>query len=170
MNQNPCIPSYPGVFQFDIFSVVFSKSMCISALGPSLSSSNSFVILLTHSSFLSCFLVAIFYTKIVRFLLHPVVGIFSCHLLPLVGKISCSCFGMSCFVCIVSPFLDIFLLFLFSPVLSGLFPQVVLPFFSCVAFSFLSLHVPASFLCFTILADFRRFFYLRFQSNFSSWF
>ena len=30
--------------------------------------------------------------------------------------------------------------------------------FSCVAFSFLSLHVPASVLCFIILASFRRFF------------
>ena len=42
--------------------------------------------------------------------------------------------------------------------------------FSCVAFSFLFLHIPSSYLCFIILACFRRFFYLRFQSNFPSGF
>ena len=41
-------------------------------------------------------------------------------------------------------------------------------FFSYVAFFFLSQHVPAFFLCFILLACFRRFFYLRFQSNFPS--
>ena len=35
------------------------------------------------------------------FFLHPVVGMFSCHLLPVVDRIFFSCFGMSCFVCIV---------------------------------------------------------------------
>ena len=31
-NQKPCIPSWPGVFQFDTFlSVVLNKSVCISA-------------------------------------------------------------------------------------------------------------------------------------------
>ena len=66
------------------------------------------------------------------------------------------------------PFLYIFLIYL----LSGSFPQVVLLFIFCVAFSFLSLHVLPFFLCFIILVCFRRFFYLRFQSNFPSriWF
>ena len=35
------------------------------------------------------------------------------------------CFGMSCFICIVWSCLCIFLVFLFSPVHSDLFPQVV---------------------------------------------
>ena len=61
LNQKPCIPSWPGVFQFDIlFSVVLSKSMRISALGPSSSPSSSLVILFIHSAFSFCFLVAIF--------------------------------------------------------------------------------------------------------------
>ena len=61
-------------------------------------------------------------------------------------------FGMSWFVCIVLPFLDIFLIFLLSPELSGLFPQVVLSFFSRIAFFFLSQRVPAFSLCFIIFA------------------
>ena len=53
------------------------------------------------------------------------------------------------------PFIS--LIFHILPIHSGLFPQVVLLFFSCVAFSFLALHVPAAFLCFISLACFRRF-------------
>ena len=54
---------------------------------------------------------------------------FSCHSLPIVDTIFFRCFGRSCFVCIVLPFVDISLIFLLSPALSGLFPQVVLLFF-----------------------------------------
>ena len=55
LNQKPCIPSWPGIFLFDIlFSVVLSKSICISALGPSSSPSSSLVILFIHSAFSSC--------------------------------------------------------------------------------------------------------------------
>ena len=46
--------------------------------------------------------VAIFESKIVRFLLHPVVGMFFCHL-QLVGRIFFRCFGKSYFVSIVLP-------------------------------------------------------------------
>ena len=91
--------------------------MCISAFGTSSSTSSSLVSL-----------VAIFSSKIVRFLSHPVVGMFSCHLLPVVDKFFFRCFGMSCFVCIVLAFVDISSIFLLSPVLSVLFPQVVLLF------------------------------------------
>ena len=56
LNQNPYIPPYPGVFQFDIFfSVFLSSSMCISALGPSSSPSSSLVISFIHSAFSLCF-------------------------------------------------------------------------------------------------------------------
>ena len=41
-------------------------------------------------------------------------------------KIFFRCFGMSCVVCIVSPFVDISLVSLLSPEPSGLFPQVLL--------------------------------------------
>ena len=64
-----------------------------------------------------------------------------------------------CFVCIVLLFVDISLICLLSPILFGLFPQIVLLFFSRVAFSFLFLHIQASFFCFIILACFRRFFF-----------
>ena len=74
-------------------------------------------------------LVAIFYSKIVRFLLYLVVGMFLCNSLPIVDKIFFRCFGMSCFVCIVLLFIDISLVFLLWPVLSGLFSQVMLLFF-----------------------------------------
>ena len=74
---------------------------------------------------------------------------------PLVGRIFFfCCFGMFCLVCIVLLFLDIFLIFLLSPVLSGLFPQVVLLFFLVLL---LSQRVPEFFLCFIILACFRSF-------------
>ena len=78
----------------------------------------------------------------------------SCHLLSLVGRIYFRCFRMFCFVCVVLPFLDIFLIFLLSPKFSGLFPQVVLLFFSGAAFSFSSQHVPAIFLYFIVFAFF----------------
>ena len=97
-----------------LFSVVLSKWMCISAFGPSLSPSNSIVILFVHSAFSLCFFffwLPYFSPKSSRFLLHQVVGMFSRHLLPAVGRISFRCFGMSCFVCIVLPFVDIFLIF-----------------------------------------------------------
>ena len=53
---------------------------------------------------------------------------FSCHSHPIVDRISFRCFGMSCFICIALPFVDISLIFLLWPVFSGLFPQVVLLF------------------------------------------
>ena len=110
--------------------------MCISLLGPSSSPSSSLVILFIHSSFSLCFLVAIFSSKIVRCLWHLVVRVFSCHLLSVVDRIFFRCFGMSCFVCIVLFFVDISLIFLIWTALTGLFPQVVLLFFSCIACSF----------------------------------
>ena len=76
-------------------------------------------------------------------------------------------FGKSCFVGIVLPFVDISLIFLLSPALSSLFPQVVLLFFFFHVLPipfFLRLFQRLSF--FIILACFRSFFYLRFQSNF----
>ena len=50
--------------------------------------------------------------------------------LPIVGE--------SCFVCIVLPFVNISLISLISPELSGLFPQVVLLFFPVLPFPFCS--------------------------------
>ena len=112
LNQNPGIPSCPGVFQFDILFSVFLSSYAFS--------------------------VAIFSSKIVRFLWRLVVGMFLCHALPVVDRIFFRCFGMSCFVCIVLLFVDISLISLLWPELSGLFPQVVLLFFLVLSFAFCS--------------------------------
>ena len=70
------------------------------------------------------------------------------------------------FVCIVSSFVDISLVFVLWPVLSGFFPQVLLLFLPHVAcYFFLIISVP---LFLIIRACFRSFSYLRFQSNFPS--
>ena len=61
--------------------------------------------------------------------------IFSCHV-EFVCRIFFPYFGIFCFVCIVLPFVDIFLIFLLSPGHSGSFPQVVLSFFLVLPFPF----------------------------------
>ena len=113
------------------------------SLGPSSGPSSSLVILFIHSAFSLCFLVAIFSSKIVRFLCHLVVGMFSYYPLPIIDRLLFLCFGKSCFVCIVLHFVDISLIPLVSPALSGSFPQGVLLFFSSIASSFLFLHISA---------------------------
>ena len=137
--------------------------MCISPFGPSLRPS-SLVILFIHSAFSLCFLVAIFSYKNVRCLWRPVVGIFLCHAFPVFGRIFFRSFWMSCFVCIVLPFVDISLIAIISPELSGSFPKVVLLFFSCCLFHSVP-SFPGSFY-FTILACFRRFFLSAFTAEF----
>ena len=143
--------------------------MCISAFRPSSSPSNCLVILFIHSAFSLYFLVAIFESKIVQFLLHPVIGMFSFNLLPVVDRIFIRSFGMPCFVCIVLALVDISLIFLLSPVLSGLFPQVVL-FFLVLPFPFYSYIFQRLSFILSFWSVFVDFFYLRFYSNFPSWF
>ena len=67
---------------------------------------------------------------------------FLCHALSIIDRIFFHCFGMSCFVCIVLPFVDIYLVSLLLPEPSGLFPHVVLLFFSRVVFSLLIPQIP----------------------------
>ena len=69
--------------------------------------------------------VAIFFSKIVLFPCHPVVVMSLCILPQLASRISFRCFRMSCLVCIIIFSLSIFLVYLLSPVPSGLFPRVV---------------------------------------------
>ena len=125
LNQKPCNSSWSGVFQFDILcSVILSKSMWISILGPSSSPSSSLVILFIHSAFSLCFFSCHIFVQNRSVSFISVVDMFSCHSLPIVDRIFFRCFGKPCFVCI-----DISLIILFSPEHSGLFPQVVLLFF-----------------------------------------
>ena len=80
------------------------------------------------SIWLFCYvlLILISCSKIVLFPCHLVVGMSSCILSLLACRILLHCFGISCFVYIVLRCLNIFLIFLLSPVPSGLFPPVVL--------------------------------------------
>ena len=162
-NQKPCIPSWPGVYQFDICLVLIWVNRCVFMLSGLLRA------LLIHLSyclsiwpFRCAFLVAIFQSKIVRFHLHPVVCVFSCHLLPVVDRIFFRCFGISCFVCNVLPFVDISFIFLLSPVLSGLFPEVVLLFFLLLSFPFYSYILQRLSFALSFWPVFVDFFYLRF--------
>ena len=125
--------------------------MCISAFETFSGSSNSFVILFIHSAFLLCSL--------------------GCH--NSVQHCSVSLTSHCWYIFVLSPpFVDRIFLSLFWNVPFCLY---FLPFnipsfpstfwfisfsciFPCVAFFFLSLHVPSSFLCFILLAYFRRFF------------
>ena len=75
-------------------------------------------------------LVAIFCSKIVLLL---VVGMFSCHLPLLSGRIFFVVLERR-FVLILLPYL--FLIFLLSPLLFGLFPRILLSFFLCCFFFF----------------------------------
>ena len=102
-------------------------------------------------SFRYAFSVAIFSSKIIRFLWRLVVGMFSCHAHPIVDRIFFRCFGMSCFVCIVLPFIDISLVSL----LSGLFLKLYCYFFLVLSFPFSS-HIFQDLSVFSILASFRR--------------
>ena len=129
--------SWLGVFVLRIVLVLFRVNRCI--FSPSV----FLQVLLTL--FLCCLfirffsyvvLVAIFCSKIVLFPLHPVVGKTLCHLPLLVGRIFSRYFGISWLVCIVLPCLDIFLIFLHSPVISGLFFRVVLSFLHVLRFPF----------------------------------
>ena len=121
------MPSRPSVFQFDTsFSVSLSESKYIFTLGLYSSPCNFFSMLFIHSAFLLCFLRSHILLKIFLFPCHPVAGMSSCILPLLTGRIFFRYFGMSCFVCIVLSCLDIFLVFLLSPVPSDFFPWFVL--------------------------------------------
>ena len=115
------------------FSAVLSKLMCISVFRLSSKPSNSFIILFIP---LLCSLGCPNLVQIVWFLQHAVVDMFSFHITTLAGRISFRYFGISCFVCIVLPLINIFLIFLLSAVLYGLFPQVVFLLFLMLPFPF----------------------------------
>ena len=82
---------------------------------------------------------------------------FYCHLLPIVDRIFFHCFGMSYFACIVLPFVDIFLTFLFFSSTFWYISSSCIVSFSWVVFSFLFLFISAFFFCFITFSCFRRF-------------
>ena len=137
LNQKPCISSRPGIFQFDIF-LVTSKS--ILALGPSSRSSNSLVILFIHSAFLLCLWMPYFSPKSFGFSCIRLLVCFRVNFSQLL--IEFSFFVLECAVLFVLFYsLSICLFIPFSPVLTILFPQVVLQFFFlCCLFLFVPTH------------------------------
>ena len=84
------------------------------------------------------------------------VGMFSRHSFPIVDRIFFRCFGKSCFVCIVLPFVDISLIFFLWSALLVYILKLNCYFF-CVACSFFPPLISAP-LFFIILAGFRSFF------------
>ena len=131
----------------------FFESMSILAFCPSSNASNSFLMWLIPLAFLLCFiLVAIFCFKIALLSLRQVVGTCSFHLPLLLIEFFSLYFGMSFFVSIVLPWLDIFLMFLLSPILSGiLFIRVVSSYLLVLIFPFrLSMFQRFLFFCFVL--------------------
>ena len=86
-NQNPCMPSWPGIFQFCTFlNFALSDSRSMSTSGSSLSSCYFFPYYLSIQPSYT-FSILIFYTKIDLLPLHPVFGISSSILLLFVDRI-----------------------------------------------------------------------------------
>ena len=156
--QPECMyPTMARCFPIWYFLVSFSVYQCVFPL-PIL-----FRVLLYLSPcclsirfFVKFSLLPYFTPELFSFSVHPVVGMCSCHLLQLVGRIFFRCFGMFCFVCIALSFVDSFLIFLLSPVLSDLFPQIVLIFFLVLLFSFCPMFQRFSFVL-TFLSVFKVF-------------
>ena len=142
-------------------SVTLCESKCIFILRASSSPCTFFPCCL--SSRISCYLlsVPIFCSKIVLLPLHPVIGMYSCILPRLAGRIFIRSFGMSCFVCIVWSCQDIFSVSLLMPVPSDLLLRVV--FFNCVTLFFSSQHISAFVLCLSIFCSSSKTSYLCFQ-------
>ena len=121
LSQQPYIPNGLLFSSLIRVSVVLSKSMCISAFGPSSSPFNSLVILFINRSFslwfFSCYII-VWNCSISLASYCWYVFVSS----PSFDKISFRCSWISCFVYIDLPFADTSIIFLFSPGLSGLFP------------------------------------------------
>ena len=153
LNHCPWFPSLPGAFQFDI-SVLFSVNICVFSLSILLQVLlDLFPCCLSIRLFGYVFLVSIFNSKIIQLLLHRVADMFSCHLPQLVGRILFRCFGMSCFICIVLPFLTIFLIFFFRQYFLGFFIKLNCYFSLCSFFLF----VPTFFSIFPLFFYFCQF-------------
>ena len=160
------MPSHLDVFQFGTFlSVALRESRCIFAFVPSSSPSHSFHILLIHSAFVMFFSFLFVALKLFPFLVL-LLFVCVCTFSPLLaGRIFFGVFGMSCFVCIALSCLDIFLVFLLSPVPSNLFLRVYCLFYLCYFSSFRLTMFPCSpsVLSFSLVVDFLSAFPLEFH-------
>ena len=145
LNQYPCMPSRPGIFQFGTFlSVALSESLCIFDFGSSLSPSNSFPMLLVHSDFLLYSLHSQYFTlKLFCFLVIQLLvcfHAFSSHLLVEFFSLFWNIlFYLHCFI--LSQYH--FSLPSFAST-SWFISSSCIVCFTCVAFFFSSQHVPVS--------------------------
>ena len=102
------MPASPGVLEFDtFFGIALRELMCIFALEPS-SSPSLFPDCISIWLFCYVLFVSLFCLRIVLLACHPVIGMSSCILLLIVGRIFFRCFGMTSFFCIVWFCLGIF--------------------------------------------------------------
>ena len=162
LNQKTSIPSWPGVFHFDIiFSVVLSKSMCISAFGLSSSLSNSFVILFISSADSLSFLLPYINPKSFGFFCIRLLVCFR-----VIPPLLLTEFSFVVFECPVLSLLFYLCRYLFY---LPYFVKLYCYFFLCCIFLFVHTYSRV----FPLIYNFGLFsliFYLRLQSNFPSWF
>ena len=86
LNQNPWMPSWPGVFYFvTCLSITLSESRCMFSSGSSFSLYNSFFMLFIHLAFLICSIL-ISCSNFFLFPLYPVNHL-SLHFFHWLGKI-----------------------------------------------------------------------------------
>ena len=139
------MPSWPGVFQFStFFNVDLSYFRCMSTSGPFFSSLFSFY--LSIRSFYYVLSVTMFYSKIVLFLLHQVIGMYSCILNLLRGRIFLHYFGM--FV-LVDSIMVSFNFSFFSNNFKFISSSYIVQLVFCFVFIFLSQYILA---CFSFLS------------------
>ena len=158
----------PAFSSLIFFSVVLSKSTCVSAFGPSSSPSSSLVILFIHSAFSLCFFFfgchisvqncSIYFASGCWYLFVPSPPNCWLHFLSLFWNVlfCLYCFTL-CRYLFNHPFFRQYFLVYFLKLYC---------YFYSVAFSFLFPHIPASFICFLILACFCRFFICFSSRNF----
>ena len=136
LNQKPWIPSWPGVFHFDISLMLFWVNLYLFPLSDLLQALRILSpCCLSIRPFRCVFWLPYFCPKSFSVFLHLIVGTFLCHFLPVVDRIFFRCFVMSCFVCIILPFVDISLITRLLPVLL-FYRCTVFFFFSCYLFLF----------------------------------
>ena len=149
-NQNPCIPSYPIVFQFSTFlSTVFRESTAMFVSGPSYCPWSYFTLLFFYSAFV--FLLPNFNLKLFCFLLHLIVALYTRVLFQVVGWIffrdsersSFVSFAWPCFFIFRGSFLSTLSFYTYPPVIFSDFVSVVFSFLLVFSFHCVFMYFPS---------------------------
>ena len=159
LNKNP---SWPRVFQFGIFFVLFWVNRCVFPPSVLLRVLLTRLLLAANPFGFSVMFSWLLYLA-PKFFCFPCIQLLVClcAIFPYLLVEFFRCFGMSCFVCIILPIS--FKSFFFRPDFLANFHELYCHFHLC-CFAFLSRRLPVFFLCFISFPCCRRF--LRFQSNF----